>query len=204
MAYLNLDRGSSYSLPYRIYLSSSSNMTVGTLLDGNGNLTGQLFQAGIQRLTLNIGELRLSGRWGHLSNVAKLKGFEFTTGVRGIPKALRGHDFWSFDLERRFTLYQAEIPLPSSLLPPTLLPALGQGIPLKLSGALTFQAGSATHDRPEPAPVAQASKAKTAKPQESGTLFSWGLAAILSVSRFQLRADFVFTQDGRFQFLMNF
>ncbi len=204
VAYLSLDRGSSYSLPYQIYLSSSSNMIIGALLGHDGRRSEQLFQASSQNLTLNIGELRLSGRWGHLSNLAGLKGFEFSTSVRGIAKALRGHDFWSFELERRFILYQTKISLPSNLLPSALLPALGQGVPLKLSGALTFQAGSATHDRPEATPVAQGSQAKAAKPQETGTLFSWGLAAIVSVSQFQLRADFVFTQDGQFQFLMNF
>lgn len=195
VAYLTIDGGQSYSLPYAIFLTSSSNMTFG-LLRGTGSELGRTFNASSQTVTLGIGDLRLTGRWGHLTNEADLKDFEFVAGVRGIAKALRGHDFWSLDVERRFTLYQMPIPLPLDL------PMIGNALPFQVSGALTFQAGSATHQRPPFTPVAQMEGAKHG--EETETLFSWGLAAIVSLSQFQLRADFVFTQDGQFQFLMNF
>lgn len=195
VAYLTIDGGQSYSLPYAIFLSSSSNLTFG-FLRGSGGQTRKTFNANSQTVTLGIGDLRLIGRWGHLANEADLQDFEFGAGVRGISKALHGHDFWSFDLERRFTLYQMSIPLPLEL------PTIGNALPFQISGALTFQAGSATHQRPPFMPVAQMEGAKHG--EETETLFSWGLAAIVSLSQFQFRTDFVFTQDGQFQFLMNF
>jgi hypothetical protein len=203
VAYVAVDMDRSYSLPFGLYISSSSNMTYGALLGGSDS-THSTFNSNTETLTFSIGDLRMTGRWGRLSNKADLKDFEFVTAVRGITKVLRGHDFWSFDLERRFTLYQTSIPLPLEL------PTIGHALPIQLSGALTFQAGSATHERPPLTPVAQMESPqgpegpKGAKRQETETLFSWGLAAIVSVSQFQLRADLVFTQDGQFQFLMNF
>jgi hypothetical protein len=195
VVYLTVDGGQSYSLPYAIFLTSSSSMTFGFLRGTDGQM-GKPFNANSQTVTLGIGDLRLTGRWGHLTNEADLKDFEFVAGVRGIPKLLRGHDFWSLDVERRFTLYQTSIPLPLDL------PTIGSTLPFQVSGALTFQAGSATHQRLPFTPVAQMEGAKHG--DETETLFSWGLAAIVSLSQFQLRADFVFTQDGQFQFLMNF
>ena len=190
--YLSVDTLDTYQLPFDLRLSSSSNMIIGLVVANE-----KLFQSMTRTLTLSLGNLRLSGRYGMLENEAQLNGFEFTTGVRGIAQSLKGHEFWNATLERTFSMYESTIPL---ALPVELQAYLPASLPVGLQGAFFVQAGGATH--PVITKTEEMSGQQHAPPNgspsemETEMLFSWGLSATFSIYEFRLRAELIFTQDG--------
>ena len=155
----------------------------------------KLFQSMTRTLTLSLGDLRLSGRWGMLENEAQLDGFEFTTGVRGISQSLKGQEFWNVTLERTFSMYESAIPLALPVEVQAFLPA---SLPVGLKGAFFVQAGGAARHQ-----ITQ-TEDEDASSMESEMLFSWGLSAAFSIHEFRLQAELIFTQHGETRFNFGF
>lgn len=234
VGYLLAEVNRSFRLPYELTLSSSSQTVVGVLLppdlDGS-SLEEDLppeklpqFQSMTQSLTLRLGELSLTGRWGSLQNEADLGEFIFTTGVRGIPQVLEGHVFWNVTLSRSFPMYEADLPLP---LPPELTEyGVPDSMPLSLSGKFFVQAGGVVREVPSP-PEASPSEGSSAseevppgidvQPEKEGTepeveaeteteaLFSWGISATLTIfEQFRLQVELIVTQSGETKFNVRF
>ena len=188
--YLSIDTLDTYTLPYDLRLSSSSTMIIGMLMADE-----KLFQSMTRTLTLSLGDLRLSGRYGMLENEAQLDGFEFSTGVRGIAQSLKGHEFWNLTLERTFSMYESAIPL---ALPAELQAFLPASLPVGLQGAFFVQAGGATHQ------VITKTEDEEMSKMETEMLFSWGISTTFSIHEFRLRAELIFTQDGETRFNFSF
>ncbi len=181
--YLLIDTSYSFELPFDLRLSTSAQMVFGMLVEGSSS--AKPFQSMARTLSLSLGDLRLSGRWGTLANEAQLAGFQFTTGVRGISETLKGHQFWNVTLERTFPMHESSMELPG---PPLLTRFLPRALPVRLAGVLFFQAGGAI-------------------PEESAQfemLFSWGMSATFSVHELRLRAELIFAQDGQTRFNFSF
>lgn len=189
VAYLSIDATRSWRLPFELALSSSSQAIMGVVL-ADGFEKALPFEAMTGSLSLSLGGLRVSGRWGRLQNEAQLEGFEFTTGVRGIAQALKGREFWNVTLERAFPMYETAIALP---IPPELAERarLPTELPLRLEGSLFLQAGGAARGQAPSEP-------------ETETLFSWGISAGLSIDTFSVRAQLIVTQAGETKFSLSF
>jgi hypothetical protein len=206
VAYLAADVTRTWQLPFDLLLSSSSHTILGMVLSGRFEDRNPFqFQSMTSALSLSLGGLRMSGRWGRLQNGARLEGFQFTTGVRGITQALKGHEFWNVTLERTFPMYETAIELPT---PPELVRFLPRSLPVTLQGVLFVQAGSATHRKEgEDLDAHQANGGNGPQPQpelETEMLFSWGISVILSIHQLRVRAELVITQDGETRFNFSF
>jgi len=200
-AFITVEVTRSLKLPFELTLSSSSYMIMGLVLpevEGGGS-----FSSTVNTLSLSLGELAITGRWGSLKNEAGLEGFEFTTGVRGISRPLKGHKFWNITLERRFPIYETsfELPLPPELIEKVPLP---KELPVSLEGALFLQAGGATRKEPEEQGIAGQKSDGEGLGLRSETLLSWGISAELSVHRFSIHAELIITQEGETRFSMSF
>ena len=234
VAYLSNRSSRSISLPYDIRLGVSSSSVNGILLPGisegipgtfadlvdlmsqEGEIT-ETFRSTTYSASLSVNGMRLSGRYGTLENHAELNRFEFVTGVRGVSQTLRGHKFWSFNVERNFNMYKTALPLnlPAQYAD---FPFIPTELPISLDGKLFFQAASATQvieaDDPEnsdpdsdaeiPAPVPQPAHVYTSDQLETEILFSWGMSTTLTVYEFQVRAQIIFTQQGETKFSFTF
>lgn len=213
VGYIIVDTSRSFELPFDLRLHAGSEMTFGTMLVGEAE--GQPFQATTRSLSLSMGGISLSGRWGTLSNEADLDGFEFTTGVRGIAKALKGHEFWNITLRRTFSMHETTIELPT---PPEWPRAIPRRLPVVLQGAFGFQAGGAT-GRGEPEStedmneVAQhdaqreRNEDEREKPdveQETEMLLSWSISTTLTIHEFRVSAELIIAQDGTATFSFSF
>lgn len=233
VGYLLTEVNRSFRLPYDLTLSASSQTIVGILLppapaqaqaqtqaqaqdrdqarDEEGDLPPEglpQFQAMTQSLTLRLGDLTLSGRWGSLENDADLEEFLFTTGVRGISRALKGHVFWNVTLSRSFPMYEADLPLP---LPPELTEyGVPDSMPLSLSGKFFVQAGGIVREGESPAPLPvpeTPTESGIDGPPETETeaLFSWGISATLTIfEEFRLQMELIVTQSGETKFDLRF
>jgi hypothetical protein len=180
--YLVIDTSDAYELPFGLHLSSASQMVVGAV-----TASEQLFQSMTRTLSVSLGDLRLSGRWGMLENPAHLAGFEFSTGVRGIARSLTGHEFWNMTLERTFSMYESSLTLP---LPSDWQWFLPASLPMGLRGAFFVQAGGATQAKE--------------RGGQTEMLFSWGLSATFFLHAFRLQAELIFAQDGETRFHFGF
>ena len=227
VGYLLLEANRSFRLPYDLTLNSYSKTVFGVLLPAEGLEApgGELapealprFSSMTQGLTLRLGDLSLSGRWGSLENEAELPKFTFTTGVRGIPRALTGHVFWNVTLSREFPMYAAELPLP---FPPELTEyGVPDSMPVSLDGKLFVQAGgivrevepepeSDSPDNPEPlgmdAEPARGDEGGATVETETEALFSWGISATLTVfEEFRVRMELIVNQMGETKFNVSF
>ena len=231
VGYLLLEANRSFRLPYDLTLSSYSRTLFGVLLPEGGlkalhgapaPATLPQFSSMTQSLTLRLGDLSLSGRWGSLHNEADLPKFIFTTGVRGITRALTGHIFWNVTLSRTFPMYAAELPLP---FPPELARyGVPDSMPVSLDGNLFVQAGGIVREvTPEPegeSPPSPESLGMEAQPAhgrgegagvktetetETETLFSWGISATLTVFEgVRVRMELIINQMGETRFNVSF
>ena len=232
VAFFSNRSSKSFSLPYDIRFSISSSGINGIVLPGTtegvpGSITNFLdimaqeeefsdtFKSTTYSASLSVNGMRLSGRYGTLENHAKLNRFEFVTGVRGVSQTLRGHKFWSFNVERNFNMYQTAIPihLPAQFADYPFIPT---ELPVSLDSKLFFQVASATHVIEEveadenleegemPAPVPQPAHVFTSDELETEILFSWGMSTTLTVYEFQVRAQIIFTQQGETKFSFTF
>lgn len=234
VGYLLMEARRSFRLPYDLTLSSYSKTVFGVLLPPEGlgletstpgageDLPPGLeelprFQSMTQSLTLRLGDLSLSGRWGSLQNDAELERFLFTTGVRGVPRTLEGHAFWNVTLARSFPLYEAELPLP---LPPEITEyGVPDSMPLSVEGKFFVQAGGIVREVEPPAssPDSEPSGGLgidvRPEPDEDGkepeteteALFSWGISTTLTVfEQFRVRVELVVTQAGETKFRVSF
>ena len=221
VGYLLMEASRSLRLPYDLTLSSYSKTVFGVLLPAEGfeaptSGAGEelaleelpQFHSVTQSLTLRLGELSLSGRWGTLQNDAQLEKFIFTTGVRGISQALEGHVFWNVTLSRQFPLYEAELPLP---LPPELAQyGVPDSIPLNLAGKFFVQAGGIVREIESSAPPSEnpAELGIDVQPEpetETEALFSWGISATLTIFEgVRVRMELIVTQAGETKFNVSF
>jgi hypothetical protein len=202
VAYLSMEVTRSWQLPFELLLSSSSQAVMGMLLEGGGP-----FHSMTNTLSLRLGGLTLSGRWGSLQNQARLEAFEFTTSVRGIAQLIKGRQFWNVTLERKFTMHETSIELP---IPPELVEVipLPKTLPIMLQGALFLQAGGATREEPidqgDGAAGQQSNGEGVELELKTEMLFSWGISATLFVHDFPIRAELIITQEGETKFSVNF
>ncbi len=217
VSYLTMAFSKSFKLPVDLTLTFSSRTVLGWLLpvpaltlestsqetDSDEEAKNELktFRSTTYALSLQLGDLQLSGRWGTLENPAELAGFEFTTGVRGIARTLQGRAFWNVTLNKTLPMYEVRIKLP---MPPELAKFLPTELPVTLQGALIVQTGGVLRE-PQLEVSAQKSEGSDfERPLEHEALLSWGLSATLSVGNARLRAALIVSQEGKTVFRLSF
>lgn len=219
IGYLTAAFSKSFKLPVDLTLTFSSRTVLGWLLpvpeltlestsqafDSDEEAKEELktFRSTTYALSLQLGDLRLSGQWGTLENPAELAGFEFTTGVRGIARTLRGQAFWNVTLNKTFPVYEVRIQLPT---PPELAKFLPTELPVALQWSLIVQTGGVLQEtQPEAEASAQGSESSDLERAfRHEALLSWGLSATLSVGNARLRAALIVSQEGKTVFRMGF
>lgn len=199
VSYIRLDTSRAFDLPFELQAHASSQTLIGMALDAGP--AEQVFRATTRSLSLTLGDFRVSGRWGMLSNGAQLAGFEFTTGVRGVPHILRGHQFWNLTLRRTFRMHESSIPIELPVpVPPVLKRLLPESLPVLLEGTLFLQAGGATRGDPSGSAVHQQLAGSTS----TGMSFSWGMLLSYSIHNLRVEADLIIPQSGEVQFHWKF
>ncbi len=219
VGYLTIASAKSLKLPFDLTLTFSSRTVLGWLLpaaaltlestsqelDSDEETKDELktFRSMNYSLSLQLGDLQLSGQWGMLENPAELAGFEFTTGVRGIARTLQGQAFWNVTLNRTFPMYEVRIKLPT---PPELATFLPTELPVALQGSLIVQTGGVLQEtQPEAEASAQESESSDLERAfRHEALLSWGLSATLAVGNARLRADLIISQEGETVFRVSF
>ena len=175
VAYLNAKSSHTFSLPFDIELKLSLDMTIGTTL---GEKSGP-FRSTTRTISLRVGGLSVQVKSGKASNEANLKDFELTAHVKGYKEPLKGEEFWTLSVERRFELI-SPIELPIKL---PMMAKAEEPLMFKVEGSVFFEGGSA---------VAQ-------DEELSEILFGWGFGTIFSVAGLEVRAELLFNKEGEFK-----
>lgn len=186
IAYVTWASGQSFRGPFDIELGIS-----GRTLQGWWRLGAEPVEFGYTRTDLSLSweGFRLGVSYGSSHNEGRLPDFIFVQGVKGDSETIQGEQFWSVQFERAFDVLAVPMPIP-------LLP---KSLEFLVQGAVFVQ-------------VASAAKTELPSDSQEGKLvwqnrLSWGVSALLLLDRasgIKARADFVFTRDGRFQFLFSF
>lgn len=172
VAYLNVKSSHAFSLPFDIVLKVSSDMTMGSTL---GEKSGS-FRSTIKAISLCVGGLSIQAKSGTASNEADLKDFELTAHVKGYKEPLRGEEFWTLGVERRFDLISPiEVPIKLPMMAKAEEPLM-----FKVEGSVFFEGGSAS----------------TKDEEKSEVLFGWGFGTIFSIAGLEMRAELFFNKEG--------